>query len=72
MPDAALLGMWSGALTVLTLIVSRIRCLYKRDEHGCNPVCGCTEGSIQDRHEEVLAMQVKVGDLDAVLLLPKA
>ncbi len=73
--DPALLGsMWTGGLGVLTLVVSRIRCLYQRQEDGsCGPAkCGCTEKSIQEDHEEVSIHEVSVGNTTALLLLPKS
>ena len=54
--DPALQGsLATGILGVVSLVVARIRCLYKRDEEGhCGPcVCGCTERQIQADHEEV-------------------
>ena len=71
--DPALQGsLATGILGVVSLIVSRIRCLYKRDEdHNCNPICGCTEKSIQADHEEVECREVEIGDTKGILLLPK-
>ena len=71
--DAALLGsMWTGGLGVLTLIVSRIRCIYKRTPDGeCMPSCGCTEGKLREDHEEVTIHEVTIGDTPAILLLPR-
>ena len=70
--DAALQGsIWTGGLGLLTLLCSRIRCLYKRDDEGnCSPICGCTEKSIQG-HEDVEVHELVVGDTQAVLLLPR-
>ena len=70
--DPALLGsMWTGGLGLATLLCSRIRCLYRRDDEGhCNPICGCTERSIQD-HDEIEIHTVEVAGTAAVLLLPK-
>ena len=64
-------SIWTGSLGLATLLLSRIRCLYKRDSEGsCNPICGCTERSIQD-HDEIEIHNVDVGGTAAVLLLPK-
>ena len=70
--DPALLGsIWTGGLGLATLLCSRIRCLYKRDDEGhCNPIFGCTERSIQD-HDELEIHNIDVGGTAAVLLLPK-
>ena len=70
--DPALLGsVWTGGFGLATLLLSRIRRLYRRDnEGGCNPICGCTERSIQD-HDEIEIHNVDVGGTAAVLLLPK-
>ena len=71
--DPALLGsVWTGGLGLATLLLSRIRCLYKRDDEGhCNPICGCTEKTIQPDHEEVECREVEIGDTKGILLLPK-
>ena len=72
--DAALLGsMWTGGLGVLTLVISRIRCLYKRDEEGhCGPcVCGCTEKALTPDTEWIETKEIEIGDHHAVPLLPK-
>ena len=68
--DQALLGsVWTGSLGLLTLMISRIRCLYKRDEHGCHPICACTEKGIQP-DDDIEIHEVTVGDRHAVILLP--
>ena len=71
--DPALQGsLATGILGVVSLVVSRIRCLYKRDEEGgCNSICGCTEKSIQTEHEFVECREVEIGDTKGILLLPK-
>ena len=72
--DPALQGsLATGLLGVVSLVIARVRCLYKRDEEGhCGPcVCGCTEKSIQPDHEEVECREVEIGDTKGILLLPK-
>ena len=74
MVDPALLGsMWTGGLGVVTLVVSRIRCLYQRQDGDCKSIkCGCTEKSIQEDHEEVTLHEVAIGNTTGELLLPKS
>ena len=71
--DAALMGsMWTGGLGVLTLIVSRIKCLYSRDAEGnCTPLCGCMESKLREQHEDVEVREIEIGDTHAILLLPR-
>ena len=72
--DPALQGsLATGILGVVSLVIARIRCLYKRDEEGhCGPcVCGCTERQIQPDNEEIECKEITVGDTPALLLLPK-
>ena len=73
MIEPALLGsMWTGGLGVVTLVVSRIRCLYQRQDGECKSIkCGCTEKSIQPDHEEIECREVEIGDTKGILLLPK-
>ena len=75
MMDPALQGSMLATMAgIITLVVSRIRCVYKRDQEGnCGPcICGCTEKSIQESHDEVDVREVSVGGVDAILLLPRS
>ena len=67
MVDAALQGtIFTGALGLLTLLLSRIRCMYRRDQEGqCNPICACTEKGIQEDHQEIEVKEVVVGGHEA-------
>ena len=71
--DSALYGsLLTGGIGVLTLVISRIRCHYKRSDEGvCQPQCGCTEKSLREDHEEVEIHEIQVGDTHGVLLLPR-
>ena len=72
--DPALQGsLATGIIGVVSLIVARIRCLYKRDEEGhCGPcVCGCTEKALTPDTEWIETKEIEIGDHHAVLLLPK-
>ena len=72
--DPALQGsLATGILGVISLVVARIRCLYKRDEEGhCGPcLCGCTERPLVESHEEVDCKESEIGDTKGILLLPK-
>ena len=70
--DPALQGsLATGILGVVSLIVARIRCLYKRDdENNCSPICGSTEKSIQG-NDDVEVHELTVGGTQAILLLPR-
>ena len=62
------------AAGIVTLIVSKIRCIYKRDDQGnCGPcVCGCTDKSIQESHEDIEVKEITLSGVDAVLLIPRS
>ena len=50
--ESALLG--SIVTTIgglLGVVLSKCRCVYKRDDEGCNPACGFTEKPLNDNHE---------------------
>ena len=73
--DPALMGSaLATAAGIITLIVSKIRCIYKRDDQGnCGPcVCGCTDKSIQESHEDIEVKEITLGGVDAVLLIPRS
>ena len=63
---ASLLTALSG---VVALAVSRIRCIYKRNDEGqCDPRCGCTDQPLHDPDElEIHRLSLK----DEVLVIIK-
>ena len=73
--DPALQGSALATIAgIITLIVSKVRCIYKRESEGnCGPcICGCTEKSIQESHEEIEVKEVSLGGVEAILLIPKS
>ena len=50
--ESALLG--SIVTTIgglLGVVLSKCRCVYKRDDEGCNPACGFSDKPLNDHHE---------------------
>ena len=49
---ATLASTVSCAFSLATLIISRIKCYYERNEDGCHPKCACMDHPIlNDDHE---------------------
>ena len=67
--ESALLG---SAITVgsslLALIISRVKCLYQRDEDGqCSPKCGCMSAPLEDHHE-ILVDKQEIQGVEVLIL----
>ena len=57
--ESALLGSAiTAGSSLMALIVSRVKCLYQRDEDGhCSPKCGCMSAPLEDHHEILVDKQ---------------
>ena len=50
--ESALLGSIVTTIGGLSgVILSKCRCVYKRDDEGCNPACGFSDKPLNDHHE---------------------
>ena len=68
--ESALLG--SIVTTIgglLGVVLSKCRCIYKRDDDGCNPPCGFSDKPLNDHHE-IDIFEHTIDDT-AVLILTK-
>ena len=62
----------TATCALLSLIVSRIRCHYKRDPEGCQGCqCGCLEKPLGETDSEINVQEIQVGDVNAILLIPR-
>ena len=68
--ESALLGSIVSIIGgLLGVVLSKCRCVYKRDEDGCNPACGFSDKPLNDHHE-IEILEHKVDDT-AVLIITK-
>ena len=52
----------------MALIVSRVKCLYQRDEDGhCSPKCGCMSAPLEDHHE-ILVDKQEIQGVEVLIL----
>ena len=57
--------------SLLALIVSRVKCLYQRDEDGqCSPKCGCMSAPLEDHHE-ILVDKQEIQGVEVLILSKK-
>ena len=59
----------SSAFSLGTLIITRIKCHYKRGDEGCEGCrCGCLDKPIIDDNNEVVAHEFTLGDTPILLI----
>ena len=59
----------SSAFSVATLIITRIKCYYKRGEEGCEGCrCGCLDKPIVDDNNDIDAHEFTLGDTPIILI----
>ena len=65
--ESALLGsLITTAGGLLMQLISKIKCLYRHDESGCNPSCACMDGKIEKDNDELEVHTVSANDIDLV------
>ena len=59
----------SSAFSVATLIITRIKCYFKRGEEGCEGCrCGCLDKPIIDDNNDIDAHEFTLGDTPIILI----
>ena len=49
--DAILGSLVATCGGLLMQIISKVKCVYRRTENGCEPACACMDGKIEKDHE---------------------
>jgi hypothetical protein len=71
--DAALLGaITSSAFSLAALVVSRVKCIYRRTEDGCQPACACSGQPLEHHEEDIEIRRVEIEGKEVVVLLKKS
>ena len=71
--DSALLGVIiSSAFSLAALVVSRVKCVYRRTEDGCQPACACSGQPLEPhQEEEIECRRVEIEGKEVVVLIKK-
>ena len=70
--ESALLGsLITTAGGLLMQLISKIKCLYRHDETGCNPSCACMDGKIEKDNDELEVHTVQANDVDLIYVARK-
>ena len=70
--ESALLGsLITTAGGLLMQLISKIKCLYRHDQDGCNPSCACMDGKIERDQDELEVHTVSANDIDLIYVARK-
>ena len=71
--DQALLGaITSSAFSLAALIVSRVKCIYRRSDDGtCNPACACSGQPLEHQEEDIEIRRVEIEGKEVAVLIKK-
>ena len=53
-------------------IISKVKCVYRRTENGCEPACACMDGKIEREHEELEVHTVPVNGVELLYVSRKS
>ena len=71
--DQALLGaITSSAFSLAALVVSRIKCIYRRNDDGsCQPSCACSGQPLEHQEEDIEIRRVEIEGKEVAVLIKK-
>ena len=71
--DQALLGaVTSSAFSLAALVVSRVKCIYRRTEDGaCQPACACSGQPLEHQEEDIEIRRVEIEGKEVAVLIRK-
>ena len=61
----------SSAFSIVTLIISRIKCYYERNEDGCAPKCACMDHPILSDDHEIEISENMLSDTPVLIISKK-
>ena len=61
----------SSSFSLAALIVSRVKCIYRRTEDGCQPACACSGQPLEHREEDIEIRRVEIEGKEVAILLKK-
>ena len=70
--DSALYGaLLSSSFSLLALVVSRLKCIYRRTEDGCQPACACSGQPLEHQEEDIEIRRVEMEGTEIAVLIKK-
>ena len=70
--DPALQGaLVSSAFSMAALIMSRIKCVYRHTDDGCQPACACSGQPLEHQQEDIELRRVELEGKEIVVLIKK-
>ena len=61
----------SSAFSIVTLIISRIKCYYERTDEGCSPKCACMDHPILSDDHEIEVSREMLSDTPVLIVSKK-
>ena len=56
---------------LLMQIISKVKCVYRHTENGCEPACACMDGKIERDNDELEVHTVQVNGVDMMYVARK-
>ena len=70
--ESALLGsLITTAGGLLMQLISKIKCVYRHDQDGCQPACACMDGKNEKDNDELEVHTVTANDVDLICVAKK-
>lgn len=61
----------ASGFSILTLIISRIKCVYAHDENGCHPRCACMDKPLIESNDEIQVHEMMLNDVPVLIINKK-
>ena len=70
--ESSLLGsLITTAGGLLMQLISKIKCVYRHDQDGCQHACACMDGKIEKANDELEVHTVTANDADLIYVAKK-
>ena len=70
--DPAILGsLVTTAGGLLMQIISKVKCVYRHTDNGCEPACACMDGKIEKDNDELEVHTVQANGIDMLYVAKK-
>ena len=71
--DPALYGArLSSTFSLLALIFSRLKCIYRHTDEGCQPACAFSGQPLEHQEEEIELRRIEIEGKEVVVLIKKS
>ena len=70
--DSALYGaLLSSTFSLLALVASRLKCIYRRTEEGCQPACAFSCQPLEHQEEDLAIRHLELEGKEVIVLYKK-